>query len=398
MTGIPILFIWIYVTRHMELALDYCDTGVFLSGGVNSWDIAVSYYTGSLFDTQPGGKNEGVLLYALANEQCKYFGTCTKNHFSNEHEDFAAPRDGGLSMSQTITEIEDDTSSYDARINLSILNHFNQGQTNLMSGDCDLARRHKESIEQFMVVPLVQGYLRNLYSLVLPEMKRSTSMESDVAIDLSGADDGNGEHSLLRSQELVGPPPVDETTTIPMNDTTEGTTIEMLHARTAIFATSFLPLLHYCSEDDAMIVYEATAAIVEGWEPTMSYNFSTNNSSNNISHATFNRTSDINDDPTLSNSELALFWDVKSALERNYECFGILCKDVGELTYDTTLAGDMLLEGGSKSPCYLLSLQSSQAPSPAPASDLSIPSSAPTRNWTIGVLVLLLGVTVHSIL
>ena len=141
----------------------------------------------------------------------------------------------------------------------------------------------------------------------------------------------------------------------------------------------------------------------------MSYNFSTTtNSNSNFSHnATFNSTSDnINDAPTLNNnSAMSLFWDVKSALERNYECLGILCKDVGEITYDTIFAGDRMFdEGSAKSRCYLLSLKSSQeAPSRAPVSDPSIRSSAPTRkkNRTIGVLMLLLlvvGVIVHSIL
>ena len=382
MYGIPILSIWMYVTRHMELALDYCDTGFFLEDAAHSWDAAVAYYTGSLEQGSKSkqedgdGKNsDGILLHAIADELCTPFNTCivsTKlSQVNGEGQEGGDGSSSSTASARTIpTSILSETNTSDSTINRLLQLHFVQGQENILLGDCAAAREQKETIEHFMIVPLIQGYLWNFYQLKLFDV-----MESEL---VAGEDVSDGD-AIFRSQ----------LNTIPTTTTDEyEEKMENLRARMAVFATSLLPLLHYCGDEDGMIMYEATANIVDGRE-YLSYN-----SSIGILNVTDSTTA-------TSHSVLSDFWNVKNALERNYACLGVTCEDVGEITYDAAyFDSDMLNEGVSASPCHLLSSKSTNPPSGSPPTSQSVTSSsASTVSYGhFGRLVLLVGFMVLSVL
>ena len=136
-----------------------------------------------------------------------------------------------------------DKDSGTAAVNLEIFTFFQTGQLELSNGLCDTVRGHKERIAQLMAVPLVQG---TLYYAYLNER--------------------------------------------------QGDTGEKEQSAGATYAASILPMVHYCSERDAVDIWEATALA------SMNPNFKS----------------------------------VKAALERNYACLGITCVDVGGIFDDST--------------------------------------------------------------
>merc|ERR1712166_1639392 len=130
--------IWMYVIREMEDALDDCNEGCKVEGcnddPVHAWDEAVAFYTGSLEGGD--GAGDGNLLYALADKRCKDFRTC-----------------GDLAKSTEGT----------SHVNQEIFRDFTLASRMLAQAKCGEARAYKESIEQMMTVPLIQGTLRYAY-------------------------------------------------------------------------------------------------------------------------------------------------------------------------------------------------------------------------------------------
>lgn len=124
--------VWMYVIGEMEDALDDCESKCLTCNddSVHAWDEAVAFYSGSK-ETSSGGP--GVMIQALADKRCENFKTCGED--SNQNS--------GVS-----------------NVNIEVFRHFKAGQNDLALGNCDAARKQKESIESFMIVPLIQGLLR----------------------------------------------------------------------------------------------------------------------------------------------------------------------------------------------------------------------------------------------
>ena len=170
--------VWMYVIREMEDALDDCDKRCDINDcnddPVKAWDEAVAFYTGSL--ELQDGSGKGKLLHGLADKRCVNFNTC-----------------GDLADSLEGT----------AHVNLEIFRQFKEGLRKINQGECPAARTNKESIEQLMAIPLVQGTLRYAYV-------RSTDVDPDETAEAEGA----------------------------------------------TFAAAVLPVVHACDEDDAKIIYD----------------------------------------------------------------------------------------------------------------------------------------------
>lgn len=171
--------VWMYVIREMEDALDDCDKKCDIDTDCNddpvkAWDEAVAFYTGSL--ELQDGSGTGFLLHALADKRCTNFNTC-----------------GDLAESLQGT----------SHVNIEILRNFDEGLGKINQGECSAARTNKESIEQLMTIPLVQGAIRYAY---------------------------------IRSTEI-----------------SPG---EQAEAEGATFAAAVLPVVHACDEDDAAIIYD----------------------------------------------------------------------------------------------------------------------------------------------
>jgi hypothetical protein len=176
--GTAFLNVWMYVILEMEDALDHCvkrcdiNTDCF-DDPVKAWDGAVAFYTGSL--ELQDGSGTGFLLYDLADKRCANFNTC-----------------GDLADSMRGT----------SHVSIEIFRQFQAGLRNINQGECAAARANKESIEQLMAIPLVQGTLRYAFS------------RSEL---------GSGEKA---------------------------------EAEGATFAAAVLPIIHACDEDDAAIIYD----------------------------------------------------------------------------------------------------------------------------------------------
>jgi hypothetical protein len=122
-----------------------------MSPGLHAWDKAVAYYTGSLSSIS-SNDDEGNLLYALANEQCAYFKTCSS---------------GG------------DTTTGEAYVNDRIFRLFEEGQASILGGNCQQARIEKQHIASLMKIPLIQGTLR--YSHLLAYAKEHDAVDGAKA-------------------------------------------------------------------------------------------------------------------------------------------------------------------------------------------------------------------------
>lgn len=170
--------VWMYVIREMEAALDGCKAGcegACNNDAVHHWDEAVAFYTGSLEGQQ--GRGDGVLMHALADKRCQNFKTC------------------GVDGTEIVGT---------SQVNTQIWRAFKTAQADLENGLCTGARKHKETIEALMVVPLVQGTLRYAW---ITDFQQQTSTDKEEA---------------------------------------EG----------AAFAAAVLPLVHACNEDDAEFIYD----------------------------------------------------------------------------------------------------------------------------------------------
>lgn len=216
--GTVLLNLWMYIVGRMEYALDSCKKNCEQRPTATStteypncndlnviepWDAAVALYTGSL--AKPS--NDGFLLYKYANQECKYFKTCSAA--ANSTDDSEDPFGD--------KEI--------AAVNRAIFSEFILGQDNLSKafkengfpGACSAARKNKENIVNLMKVPLVQGTLRYAYY----------------------------------NTGLLG----DETpTAITFTDTTDHRSVDK--AIGSVYVASILPYIYACSHNDALIIYD----------------------------------------------------------------------------------------------------------------------------------------------
>lgn len=174
--GTVFLNTWMYVIRELEDAVDDCQAGCGADGcyndPVHAWDQAVAFYTGGVPKASGDG---GYLLYTLAQKRCRNFGTCLST---------------GIDVGM-------------AKVNKDIFLNFHEGQSLLLIGECDSARKNVEHISQLMAVPLIQGTIRHAYMMDKKNDNRETTQ-----------------------------------------------------AEGASYAAAVLPLVHDCNEMDAGIIYD----------------------------------------------------------------------------------------------------------------------------------------------
>mmetsp|Transcript_19438 Transcript_19438/g.29215 ORF Transcript_19438/g.29215 Transcript_19438/m.29215 type:complete len:552 (-) Transcript_19438:363-2018(-) len=166
--GILYLNVWMHVVNQMEKAIDFCFLGD-KPNSVRHWDQSVAVFAGSMLK----GKETGFLLFDAASTICIDFMTCN---------------------AETTSEFT---------VLSKLFNKFDQGQSEMLKdrGSCDSAQLIKDSIEDLMAVPLIQGLLRAAY---------------------------------VRSRE--------------QDSSTE-------QARGATLAAAVLPLVHHCNPSDAEEIY-----------------------------------------------------------------------------------------------------------------------------------------------
>ncbi len=121
-----------WIVGKLELAQTKCSQGCThtncYNDSVSSWDQAVALYSGT---------NSGDSMpFQDANVNCKYFATCGENQ-----------------------EIAEGT----AQINYKVMDLFRVGQSIIVEGNCHKLNAIKEQIETFMIVPNIQGTLRNIW-------------------------------------------------------------------------------------------------------------------------------------------------------------------------------------------------------------------------------------------
>ncbi|CAJ1966847.1 unnamed protein product [Cylindrotheca closterium] len=150
------LHIWMHVVFLLEDSVGKCRSK-YGDHGINSWDKAVAYYTGSMEGPESDVSQEGFLLKQLANKFCKAFKTCGP--------------DG-------------DAQSGEAYVNTEILRAFKNGLTALKDGRCSSVETNKVYIAEMMRVPLVQGLLVNSYAQQLAP-QRSEKAEAAGATFLA---------------------------------------------------------------------------------------------------------------------------------------------------------------------------------------------------------------------
>merc|ERR1712032_1728390 len=75
-----------------------------------------------------------------------------------------------------------DETTGDSHINTEIFKEFSIGQSKLVQGQCASAREQKESIEQLMLVPLIQGTLRYAWKTQAGEATYSEKAEAEGVI------------------------------------------------------------------------------------------------------------------------------------------------------------------------------------------------------------------------
>jgi len=133
--GTAYLSIFMYVIREFEDALDDCKSNCINCNDdpVHAWDEGVAFYSGSMESTN--GVPSGKLLHQLADKRCKNYGTCYD---------------------------EENTKS---KVNRDLLDLFNKGQDQLLTGRCEEARETKEKIADIMYIPLIQGTIRYAFKV-----------------------------------------------------------------------------------------------------------------------------------------------------------------------------------------------------------------------------------------
>jgi hypothetical protein len=159
--GTSYLNSWMYAIREFEDAIDDCSNGDLTanaasSGPVHAWDEGVAFYVGSipsvtLYTIDPNNiadaPNAGVQPYLLGNKRCSNFKTC------------------GVNGDQTDGE---------AYINQALWPLFQEGNTEIIFGNCAKVVGIKDKIVAKMTVPLVQGTLRYAF-------KQSAQVQSNLA-------------------------------------------------------------------------------------------------------------------------------------------------------------------------------------------------------------------------
>jgi len=157
--GSKFLGAMMYAIREFEDAIDDCTGGTLTanelsSGSVHAWDEGVAFYVGSKMDldmlsgaynsdgtgtyTMSKLSSQGCLSYSLGNKRCKNFKTC------------------GPSGTAAIGE---------AKANSDLWPLFNQGQQEILVGNCGAAVPIKDAIMKKMRIPLIQGTLRYAYKV-----------------------------------------------------------------------------------------------------------------------------------------------------------------------------------------------------------------------------------------
>lgn len=134
--AIVTMIVYMYVVRMLEESIHQCRKATEESRNseiaLKEVDGAVAFYAGSL----EHGTNDGKLLYALADMECKEFKTCG---------------------------INGDSEKGTAQTNIIILDEFSAMQATVETLSCTEARSHKDNILWNMRVPLIQGTLRYAY-------------------------------------------------------------------------------------------------------------------------------------------------------------------------------------------------------------------------------------------
>ncbi|CAN0459299.1 unnamed protein product, partial [Ascophyllum nodosum] len=113
-------------------------------GGPHAWDEAWAFWSGS--EEGELGTGEGFMGYALAEQRCEQFGTCTGDDDGSDLTGMSA-------------------------VNHDLLELYNEGQSKLLSADCGAVEEIKDEIVTLMTVPLLQGLLRCVpspYRRILP--------------------------------------------------------------------------------------------------------------------------------------------------------------------------------------------------------------------------------------
>eukprot|EP00535_Pseudo-nitzschia_heimii_P001999 CAMPEP_0197179574 /NCGR_PEP_ID=MMETSP1423-20130617/4473_1 /TAXON_ID=476441 /ORGANISM="Pseudo-nitzschia heimii, Strain UNC1101" /LENGTH=624 /DNA_ID=CAMNT_0042629497 /DNA_START=259 /DNA_END=2133 /DNA_ORIENTATION=- len=173
--GMVVLKVWIFVVESLEEAASLCETSN--ADAVRRWDRAVGAFAGSgpIAET-PANEADGYFVYSLIETECISFGTC-----GNE---------GGM-----------------VPLNREILQVMDSGRKLLYTGSCGSVREKAQRLVELLLVPLIQGTLRNAYAL-------------------DNQDNSNG----------------------------------WVQGQTAAYAAAIAPHLHSCSAGDAFVVIDDLAA------------------------------------------------------------------------------------------------------------------------------------------
>ena len=186
-------------------------------------------------------------------------------------------------------EIEDRVSlaTNHANVNLNIYRAFNQGQDSLLNGDCSSVKTNADYIVQQMAVPMLQGMVQLAYAMDLGYQ----SDDANHAFEASGA----------------------------------------------MYAAAVLPLIHFCDEQSARVIYQNMR--VGNGVGTTSYD------------------------------------EVTKAIESNLDCLGLTCRDLGGVA--DVVNGDIVyLRGGE--PCHWDNHQGSSSSSSSSATTTAEAQSGTT--------------------
>jgi hypothetical protein len=150
--------IWMKVIYQMEHAIYLCglpcarrcdDTPI------SAWDQAVAFYAGSR--EGENSKEQGNLLYDLADQMCTEFRTCGENGSERVGTSF---------------------------VNNQIIREFTRGQSFALGRQCDQLKLSKEIVVEYMAVPLVQATLQMAH---LRNFAPASSEESLQRDEVAGA-------------------------------------------------------------------------------------------------------------------------------------------------------------------------------------------------------------------
>eukprot|EP00555_Chaetoceros_dichaeta_P004286 CAMPEP_0198261400 /NCGR_PEP_ID=MMETSP1447-20131203/10124_1 /TAXON_ID=420782 /ORGANISM="Chaetoceros dichaeta, Strain CCMP1751" /LENGTH=615 /DNA_ID=CAMNT_0043949307 /DNA_START=92 /DNA_END=1939 /DNA_ORIENTATION=+ len=134
--GIVYMNVFMYAMHEFEASVEKCVPGVAFDQeqAVHAWDEGVAFFVGNLAGST--GEDNGKLVYALGNKRCKDFGTC------------------GASGTEKVGL---------GKVNIDLTALFNSGRDELNAGDCVAATATKDTIEDLMYIPIIQGTLKYAY-------------------------------------------------------------------------------------------------------------------------------------------------------------------------------------------------------------------------------------------